>query len=677
MFNEYPYTDYHELNTDWIISKIKNVETAEANTKQYAEDADAAKVAAEDARDIAVEAKDDAVGAKDDAISFLTGTKDQLDLLQARVDNIIPDGTQTAGNLELLDIRVGADGTTYASAGDAVRGQVDELQDQITQHSDIITANLMGIDVQQNLYSGAADWTGGFTTATPTDIYVTNNLYDGYKIVHGIASWRRFYKDIPVEAGKTYTFSCYIKHNTAGSVFIYINDQATSPATVSPDHIQITGVPANTWTKIKCTFSVSAAGNVAPFAFSSTGPFDVAKYYLCEGSDVFSLSDSLNDKASVTSVSGVGDYILYEFSANAPGQYWNIALDKAVATGAHVRMILDSYSGNTLSWVRIDGKRADNTYAVNLCSITDFTRGSSAEFISPEDFVELRIQYARVDNTSDTPSSKLYIATDADLGITGDILNMRTQRVIHINADGTGDFTTFKDGIEEACKYMDSIVYVGDGEYDLIAELGSTYINNPDPSKMGIVLKNRVHVICSSKSVIKMINTGATLEYVSPINTGEHGCIIENMTIIDDKVRYSIHDDQGWDGPTPYSNKFINCTMIHTNGFYGDCIGGGLGEDCDIEIRGCYFESDPGTQRVAYYHGNNHTGITDAKGRITVCDNYFANVGSFWVHKYGDSTEMTTAYLSNNSFGSAPQVTTAVGAEDNMQIIEWNNEVRP
>ena len=145
MFNEYPYTDYHELNTDWIIGKIKNVETAEANTKQYAEDADAAKVAAEDARDIAVqakddavEAKDDAVEAKDDAISFLTDTKDQLNLLQSRVDNIIPDGTQTAGNLELLDIRVGYNGTTYASAGDAVRGQIEDLEQPLSHIGETI-----------------------------------------------------------------------------------------------------------------------------------------------------------------------------------------------------------------------------------------------------------------------------------------------------------------------------------------------------------------------------------------------------------------------------------------------------------------------------------------------------------------------------------------------------------
>ena len=141
-------------------------------------------------------------------------------------------------------------------------------------------------------------------------------------------------------------------------------------------------------------------------------------------------------------------------------------------------------------------------------------------------------------------------------------------------------------------------------------------------------------------------------------------------------MRYSIHDDQGWSGDTPYTNKFINCTLIHKNGMYGDCIGGGLGENCEIEIRGCYLEGNNDVVRLAYYHGNNHTGVTDAKGNIVVCDNYFAGVGTFKVHKYGDSTEMTTAYVRNNSFGTAPSVTTGQDAQDNMQIVAWCNEIR-
>lgn len=47
--------------------------------------------------------------------------------LKARVDNLIANAGNTDDNAELIDIRVGEDGTQYPTAGEAVRGQVSKL----------------------------------------------------------------------------------------------------------------------------------------------------------------------------------------------------------------------------------------------------------------------------------------------------------------------------------------------------------------------------------------------------------------------------------------------------------------------------------------------------------------------------------------------------------------------
>ena len=51
--------------------------------------------------------------------------------INARVDNIITHNNDTAGNSELVDIRTGADGSVYDSAGTAVRRQTGALQRDI------------------------------------------------------------------------------------------------------------------------------------------------------------------------------------------------------------------------------------------------------------------------------------------------------------------------------------------------------------------------------------------------------------------------------------------------------------------------------------------------------------------------------------------------------------------
>ena len=78
-------------------------------------------------------------GALDDITSDIETINSNLETQASRIDELIalPDGSTTA-DAELVDIRIGADGTTYASAGDAVRGQFDAVADEI----DVINGDL-------------------------------------------------------------------------------------------------------------------------------------------------------------------------------------------------------------------------------------------------------------------------------------------------------------------------------------------------------------------------------------------------------------------------------------------------------------------------------------------------------------------------------------------------------
>lgn len=173
-FNKYPYTDFHELNLDWVLETVKNtVAEWEAYHTQldgewsdmqedwtttkdawislknyvehYFETLDLQEEVNTKINQMAADGTLDAIllpyfNQYESTINIaITNQNERLAVLEARMDEFasLPPGS-TSGNAELLDIRVGADGTTYNSAGDAVRAQYGILDDRIDEISDCV-----------------------------------------------------------------------------------------------------------------------------------------------------------------------------------------------------------------------------------------------------------------------------------------------------------------------------------------------------------------------------------------------------------------------------------------------------------------------------------------------------------------------------------------------------------
>lgn len=255
--------------------------------------------------------------------------------------------------------------------------------------------------------------------------------------------------------------------------------------------------------------------------------------------------------------------------------------------------------------------------------------------------------------------------------------------VYHVEKDGSGDYTNLADCIKEATRRKDAVVYVGEGTWDILSELGEDYLSSMSTTQNGVVLKNRVHVICSSKAYIKCLYTGTdanVINYLSAFNAGPLGFTLENADIEVANVRYCVHDERNAE-TDHYDNYYLNCRMKNTNttsGSRSQCIGGGLGYDGHIVIDGCTFENPlRENYGIVSYH-NAHGSATDSRSLIEVKGCYFKGKNTFRAGYYGNSTVMTQCLVHGNSMGAEPYVTQedASFTNVNMEIIAWGNEIR-
>ena len=257
--------------------------------------------------------------------------------------------------------------------------------------------------------------------------------------------------------------------------------------------------------------------------------------------------------------------------------------------------------------------------------------------------------------------------------------------IIHCGANQK--YKTLISAIDAAEQYMDSIVYVDAGTYDLITEFGSTYFENftgdgnYEDGAWGIVLKNRVHLIFAENAKVVCNYTGNNSKvgtYFSGFNAGRYGFTLENANISTQGIRYAVHDDRGNASEEGYTNQYKHCRIKHNKvgtqiTGMSQAIGGGLGNNGNILIEDCYFEAVGYNQPVTYHNSAN--GGTGYRAHIVCKGNYV--MGGFRFNDTGASTEVSDVYCFNNSisYGTEHGKTTP-DAKNNVAVYEWNNVMR-
>lgn len=285
-----------------------------------------------------------------------------------------------------------------------------------------------------------------------------------------------------------------------------------------------------------------------------------------------------------------------------------------------------------------------------------------------------------------TTSEDLYNSASVESVAIPNHLELSIPHVYHVEKNGSGDFTKISDAVIEATKYMDSVIYLGAGTFDIIDELGADYIDAISYTNRGLYLKNRVHIIGSSNSKITCHYTGTNptvRAWICIFNSGVYGFTLENVTLEGSNLRYLIHDERDTDADQ-YINKYLNCYMDFYNedrSVSSQCIGAGLGLNGEVILDGCIFKSYQSRFPVTFHNSPG----ANAKSHISVKNCYFdgsyddTDAGSIKVNYYGQSELVTKVEVCGCSMREAPVSEAEVAGSSpyvNVSIKAWENDIR-
>lgn len=258
-----------------------------------------------------------------------------------------------------------------------------------------------------------------------------------------------------------------------------------------------------------------------------------------------------------------------------------------------------------------------------------------------------------------------------------------------VSKSGNGDYTS----LLHALRSCDCDLYVLDGTFDIVQEykneFSSSYFNDDYTERylagnfmLGLYVNERKLIFSSGTSIV-MDLTDYNVSY-SESNDRRYSAFIigsnayiEGCHVIGTKNWYVIHDDGGYDN-TPFTNTFKNCIIEAVNIVNNNAIGGGLRARSTIIYDNCYINDgtdNVNNKTVRYHNCDWAPNAIPIEGTIII-KNCYTN-GCIFLGYLGTQTTKAKAIINNCSMGSTIDVSAQVeGASENIELLEWRNDVR-